>query len=957
MKGALDPRKARPATARAPLIQPGAVTSPSDRAQAYRQSAEEVLSAFATDARRGLSETEARARLERYGRNQLIAEKPVPAWRRFFAQFQDALVILLLIATAVSFGLWLYEGKSALPYEALAILAIVILNAIIGYVQESRAESAIAALRQMSAAQAHAVRDGERRSVDSAELVPGDIVVIEEGDTVRADARVIESTSLHTAEAALTGESMPVSKGTLPIMDEAALGDRSNMIFSGTAASYGRGLAVVVATGMQTEMGRIAGMLETAPKETTPLQKELDHVGKLLGAIVVVIAVVMMATIILIGDVRSLSAFVDVLILGVALAVAAVPEGLPAIVTVVLAMGVQRMARRHAIVRHLAVVETLGSANVIASDKTGTLTKNEMTVRAVLTASGRVTMSGTGYAPQGTVERDGGGAIDGALRFELERTLTAAAHANNAALLERDARWSVEGDPTEGALLVAARKAGLQADGFGLRVGEIPFSSERKRMSTIHRDSESEGALLVFTKGAADVLLTRCSHELVGEETKPLSEQRRAEILQANEALGGEALRALGVAFRPLSMAAFEAEGVDGRIEQDLVFAGLIGMMDPPREEAKEAVARAKGAGIRPMMITGDHPKTAAVIARELGIAGEERAVTGAELEKMSDEALVRTVKEVSVYARVNPEHKLRIVRALQSAGAIVAMTGDGVNDAPALKTADIGVAMGITGTDVSKEAADMVLADDNFASIVAAVEEGRTIFSNIRKFLRYLLSSNIGEVMTMFFGVLLANIIGLYAEGNAIVLPLLATQILWINLVTDGAPALALGVDPAHAGVMERAPRPRSEGVITRRMWLGIFFVGAVMAIGTLLVLDASLPGGLIEGTGSMRYAQTMAFTTLMLFQIFNVLNARSDERSAFSELFSNSWLWPAIGLSLALHAAVIYVPFLQQAFSTVSLSFDDWLRCAAVASSVLWLREATKVFTRAADRKRAVA
>lgn len=957
MKGALDPRKARPATARAPLIQPGAVTSPSDRAQAYRQSAEEVLSAFATDARRGLSEKEARARLERYGRNQLIAEKPVPAWRRFFAQFQDALVILLLIATAVSFGLWLYEGKSALPYEALAILAIVILNAIIGYVQESRAESAIAALRQMSAAQAHAVRDGERRSVDSAELVPGDIVAIEEGDTVPADARVIESTSLHTAEAALTGESMPVSKGTLPIMDEAALGDRSNMIFSGTAASYGRGLAVVVATGMQTEMGRIAGMLETAPKETTPLQKELDHVGKLLGAIVVVIAVVMMATIILIGDVRSLSAFVDVLILGVALAVAAVPEGLPAIVTVVLAMGVQRMARRHAIVRHLAVVETLGSANVIASDKTGTLTKNEMTVRAVLTASGRVTMSGTGYAPQGTVERDGGGAIDGALRFELERTLTAAAHANNAALLERDARWSVEGDPTEGALLVAARKAGLQADGFGLRVGEIPFSSERKRMSTIHRDSESEGALLVFTKGAADVLLTRCSHELVGEETKPLSEQRRAEILQANEALGGEALRALGVAFRPLSMAAFEAEGVDGRIEQDLVFAGLIGMMDPPREEAKEAVARAKGAGIRPMMITGDHPKTAAVIARELGIAGEERAVTGAELEKMSDEALVRTVKEVSVYARVNPEHKLRIVRALQSAGAIVAMTGDGVNDAPALKTADIGVAMGITGTDVSKEAADMVLADDNFASIVAAVEEGRTIFSNIRKFLRYLLSSNIGEVMTMFFGVLLANIIGLYAEGNAIVLPLLATQILWINLVTDGAPALALGVDPAHAGVMERAPRPRSEGVITRRMWLGIFFVGAVMAIGTLLVLDASLPGGLIEGTGSMRYAQTMAFTTLMLFQIFNVLNARSDERSAFSELFSNSWLWPAIGLSLALHAAVIYVPFLQQAFSTVSLSFDDWLRCAAVASSVLWLREATKVFTRAADRKRAVA
>ena len=940
------------------MIQPGVEASPSGQANAYRHSAEDVLSAFGTDASRGLSETEARIRLERYGPNRLVAEKPAPPWRRFLAQFQNALVILLLIATAISAGLWLFEGASALPYEALAILAIVLLNAIIGYVQESHAASAIAALRQMSAAQAHAVRDGERRSIDSAELVPGDIIIIEEGDTVPADARVIESTSLHTAEAALTGESMPVSKNALPITDEAVLADRRNMIFSGTAASYGRGRGVVAATGTHTEMGRIAGMLQTAPKDTTPLQKELERVGRVLGVIVVVIAVVMIATIIFVENVRSLSALVDVLILGVALAVAAVPEGLPAIVTAVLAVGAHRMARRNAIVRHLAAVETLGSANVIASDKTGTLTKNEMTVRAVLTASGRVSLSGTGYAPHGTVERTGGGAIDGALRAELERTLTAAAHANNAALQEREARWSVHGDPTEGALLVAAHKAGLPAaalEARSERVGEIPFSSERKLMGTIHRDPEGDGDLLVFTKGAADVLLAHCSQELVGDETRPLSEQRRAGILLANEALGGEALRALGIAFRPMSKAAFDLEGIGGRIEQDLVFAGLVGMMDPPREEAKEAVARAKRAGIRPMMITGDHPRTAAVIARELGIADEERAVTGAELEKMSDEALARTVKDVSVYARVNPEHKLRIVRALQSGGAIVAMTGDGVNDAPALKTADIGVAMGITGTDVSKEAADIVLADDNFASIVAAVEEGRTIFSNIRKFLRYLLSSNIGEVMTMFFGILLASVIGLYAEGNAIVLPLLATQILWINLVTDGAPALALGFDPAHAGVMERAPRQRSEGVITRRMWRGILVVGAVMAVGTLLVLDASLPGGLIEGTGSMRYAQTMAFTTLMLFQLFNVFNARSDERSAFSELFSNVWLWPAIGLSLALHAAVIYVPFLQQAFSTVSLSFDDWLRCAAVASSVLWLREVTKMLTRLADRKRA--
>jgi Ca2+-transporting ATPase len=485
------------------------------------------------------------------------------------------------------------------------------------------------------------------------------------------------------------------------------------------------------------------------------------------------------------------------------------------------------------------------------------------------------------------------------------------------------------------------------------RVGEVPFSSERKLMTTIHTDAQRQERLLVFTKGAPDILLARCSQELVGEESRPLTAERRAEILQSNEALAGEALRTLGVAFRSLPAGAFEAGEVDDRVEQDLVFAGLIGMIDPPREEAKEAVARAKNAGIRPMMITGDHPKTAAVIAAELGIAENGRTVTGAELEKIPEETLDRTVQDVSVYARVNPEHKLRIVKALQRGGAIVAMTGDGVNDAPALKTADIGVAMGITGTDVSKEAADMVLADDNFATIVAAVEEGRAIFSNIRKFLRYLLSSNIGEVMTMFFGVLLADAIGLKAEaGGSVALPLLATQILWINLVTDGAPALALGVDPADAGVMDDPPRARSEGVITRGMWSGILFVGAIMAAGTLLVLDASLPGGLIEGAGNMRYAQTMAFTTLVFFSLFTVFNARSDERSAFAGLFSNKWLWGAVLLSLLLQAAVIYVLVLQQAFSTVSLSATDWLVCAAVGSSVLWLRELSKVISRARSR-----
>jgi len=844
--------------------------------------------------------------------------------------------------------LWLLERDSALPYEAIAILAVVVLNALMGYIQQSRAERAVAALRQMSAARASVIRGGVRQSIAAAEVVPGDVLLIEEGDTVPADALLIQLTALQTAEAVLTGESLPVAKDIEPIAAEAGLGDRHNMIFSGTAATYGRGRAVVVATGMQTQMGRIAGMLKEAPVQTTPLQKELARVGRLLGAIVIVIAVVMIATIIVVEEVRGLAALFDVLILGVALAVAAVPEGLPAVVTAVLALGVQRMAKRYVFVLHLAAFETLGSATVIASYKTGTLTKNEMTVRVVVTASGRVSLGGAGYAPEGEVSQ-----ADGALRIELERALAVGDRANNAVVQQSGGRWTVQGDPTEGALVVAARKAGLTDEALDARferVGEVPFSSARKLMTTIHTDAERQERLLVFTKGAPDVLLTRCSRELSGEERRPLDDARRAEILRVNEELAREGLRTLGVAFRALPADAFETEEADERVEQDLVFAGLIGMMDPPRAEARDAVARAKAAGIRPIIITGDHPATATAIADELGIIAGARAVSGAELQNMPEEVLARTVRDAAVYARVNPEHKLRIVKALQREGAIVAMTGDGVNDAPALKTADIGVAMGITGTDVSKEAADIVLADDNFASIVAAVEEGRAIFSNIRKFLRYLLSSNMGEVMTMFFGVLLADAIGLVpAEGGAVALPLLATQILWINLVTDGAPALALGADPAGAGVMTMPPRPKGEGVITRRMWWGIFYVGTIMAAGTLLVLDASLPGGLIEGKGDVRYAQTMAFNTLVLFSLFTAFNARSDEQSAFAGLLSNKWLWAAVVLSLLLQAAVIYTPFLQQAFSTVSLSAGDWMHCAAVASSVLWLRELSKLLARA--------
>jgi Ca2+-transporting ATPase len=924
-----------------------------DVRQAHQQSAAAVAAALGVDPRRGLSETEARARLVRDGRNELEAAPPVPAWRRFLAQFQDVLVLLLIAATAISAALWVYERDTTLPYESLAILAVVLLNAAMGYIQESRAEAAVAALRAMSAAEATVVRDGERRRAPAAELVPGDVVLVEEGDTIPADARLVESTALQTAEAALTGESLPVSKDPAPVDGEAPLGDRHDMLFSGTAATYGRGRAIVTATGMRTEMGHIAGLLKETRDEATPLQRELDRTGKLLGLAVIAIAVVMIATIIVVEDVRGFAAIVDVLILGVALAVAAVPEGLPAVVTAVLSIGVQRMARRNAVVRHLAAVETLGSASVIASDKTGTLTRNEMTVRVVATASGRVTFGGTGYAPLGDVTRDGGGPVDGALRRELERALAAADRANNAAVAEHDGRWTVQGDPTEGALLVAARKAGLRDDTLGARfprVGEVPFSSERKLMSTLHRDTERAERLLVFTKGAPDVLLGRCTRELIGDDVRPLTPERRAEIERTNETLAGEALRTLGVAARFVPSDTFAGHGApDPGVERELAFAGLIGMIDPPRAEARDAVARARGAGVRPVMITGDHPRTASVIARELGIADDDRVMTGAELEAMGDAERERAVREVSVYARVAPEHKLRIVGALQRGGAIVAMTGDGVNDAPALKAADIGVAMGITGTDVSKEAADIVLADDDFATIVAAVEEGRAIFDNIRKFLRFLLSSNIGEVLTMFFGVLLAERIGLRAEGAGVVLPLLATQILWVNLLTDVAPALALGVDAADEGLMERPPRPHGERVVTPRMWRGILFVGVVTAAVTLLVLDASLPGGFVESSRDLPYAQTMAFTTLVLAQLFNVFNARSDERSAFVHLFTNRWLWGAVGAALVLQALVLYAPPLQRAFGTVPLNTEDWLRCFTAASAVLWLREVTKLVTRA--------
>jgi Ca2+-transporting ATPase len=917
--------------------------------EAYRRPAEDLLATLEVDPGRGLAAAEAARRLERYGRNELPETPPIPAWVRFLAQFRDPLTGLLLAATAISFIAWLIERDEPVPFEAITILAIVLLNAVLGFVQESRAEQAVAALRALSSPHARVLRDGQQRDIEAVDLAPGDILLIEEGDTLPADARVLESIAMRVAESTLTGESSSVSKDSKPIADEVPIGDRSNMVFSGTAVAAGRGRALVTATGAATEIGKIAGSLQQAEDEQTPLQAELDRVGRLLGIVVIVIAVVMSATIVLVSGVRQLAELVDVLLIGVSLAVAAVPEGLTAITTIVLSLGMQRMARRNVIVRKLSAVETLGSTTVICSDKTGTLTKNEMTVRTVVTASGRADLTGIGYDPEGELTSDGS-AADGALAEEVRKTLRAANLVNNARLVHEDEHWAIQGDPTEGALLVAARKVGLSDEELGERfprVGEVPFSSERKLMSTAHSDRD-KARVMVFSKGAPDILLARCDFERVGadDEVRPLSEERRREILASVEELASEALRTLGVAYRTLEQDAIGGE-LREEVEQEFVFLGVIGMIDPPRPEAQQSVAEALAAGIRPIMITGDHPRTAAAIAGELGISKDgQRAITGQELQHMDEAALRRAVGEVSVYARVAPEHKLNIVRALKDEGAIVAMTGDGVNDAPALKAADIGVAMGITGTDVSKGAADMVLTDDNFASIVAAVEEGRSIFANIQKFLRYLLSSNIGEVLTMFLGVVFAGLIGLVPEaGSLVVAPLLATQILWINLLTDSGPALALGLEPADHGVMERPPRDPRTPVITGRMWFNIVFVGAIMALGTLGVIDWALPGGLIEGSHDLSFAQTVGFTTLVFFQLFNVFNARSDEQSAFRKLFSNRWLWLAVGISIALQVAVVYVPFLQEAFHTEALAPLDWVVCAGVASSVLWLMEIRKL------------
>ena len=953
--------------------------------------ANEVAKALDVDTNTGLSSAEAQRRLEKFGPNQLASAPPVPKWKKFLAQFQDPLVYLLLAATVISLIAWFIERShgtagEVLPFDAIVIILILIVNAVLGYIQEARAEQAVEALAQMTAPQTSVLRDGKIVHINTADVVPGDIVVLGEGDTVSADGRLFAAASLRIAEASLTGESVPVGKKPDTLDSAKALGDRTNMIFNGTSVTQGTGRAIVTGTGMNTQVGKIADMLSQTDDEDTPLQKEMTHVSKILGiAVCIIAAVVLVALFITQGFHKMPDDLIDSLLLAVSLAVAAVPEGLATILTVVLALGVQRMAKHNAIVKKLSSVETLGSASVICSDKTGTLTRNEMTVERIVTPSGEVQLTGTGYEPKGKMLGMGGDAIEESAPVNAEalRTIAVGAFANDGDLRQNDAgQWEIVGDPTEVSLVVASRKIKAErALGKLDRVAEVPFTSERKRMAVIGKDSSDNGNLSVYAKGAPDVLLGYCTRIAVGDAVRPMTEGDRQEILATVERLSGEAYRTLGEAYRPLGTtsladipgiktnAAGQVTDISEQsdvIERDLIWAGMVGIIDPPRTEVRDSVAEAHRAGIRTVMITGDHPLTAARIASDLGIIEKGgKALTGDQLAAMPDEAAFdKATSEVSVYARVAPEHKLKIGESLQRQGNIAAMTGDGVNDAPAVKSADIGVAMGITGTEVTKESAKMILADDNFSTIVAAVREGRVIFDNIRKFLRYLLSSNVGEVFTVFGGVMLAGVLGITQPGTTgVAVPLLATQLLWINLLTDAAPALAMGVDPQTDDVMARSPRKLTDRVIDRDMWIDIAFIGIIMAAVTLIGMDMHLEGGLftdrsIGGTHEFQMieARTMGFTILVFAQLFNAIASRSARQSAFVGLFSNKWLWGAIGLSVVLQLVVIYVPFLNSAFGTTPLGPWAWVECICLAAVVLIASEIYKAIMRAIDRKRGI-
>jgi Ca2+-transporting ATPase len=877
-----------------------ALAAPRDNIEslaAHTMPADNVLQSLAVEAEHGLPAERAAALLGQIGPNELVEAPPVPIWRKILRQFSE-LVVLILIAAAIVAGV-LGEWT-----ESLAILAIVVLNGLIGFFQEHRAEHALAALRRLAKPTARVIRDGQLLTVATRELVPGDVIQLEAGDQVSADCRLLASFGLRIQEAALTGESVPVDKHAHEVLaSDTPLAERANMVYAGTSVAAGKGRALVIATGMNSELGRIAGMIERTQPEPTPLERRLSELGRLLLVLVLaVIAVVFTLQMLRGGE------LMDVFLLSVSLAVAAVPEGLPAVVTIALALGLQRMVKRNALIRRLSSVETLGSVTVICSDKTGTLTRNEMTVTEIVAGEDQYEVTGVGYVPEGEfLRRPSSVHVDPRHDPDLQQALTIGAWCNDARVtqLHDGGKWQMAGDPTEAALVVAALKAQIDPQDRGRAVHENPFDSERKMMSVVVRTAD--GSMALYAKGAPEVILARCVAEQFQGAVRPLTDERRGAISRYNTEMAGRALRVLGLAYRPL-------DGGDGFEERELIFAGLVGMIDPPRDEAKAAVRVCHAAGLRPVMITGDHPTTARAIARELQIMqADDRVVTGHDLDAIPDDRLVDEVESIAVYARVAAEHKVRVVRAWQQRGQVVAMTGDGVNDAPAVKAADIGIAMGESGSDVTREASAMVLLDDNFASIVSAVEEGRTIYDNIQKVVHYLLSSNASEVILVFA----AALVGWPT-------PVLAVQLLWLNLVSDGFPALALSMEPPERDVMQRPPRPPREPVVTRSRGLAMFAEGALMA-GMALVAFAAVYR---QEAANLPQARTAAFCVLAFTQLLFAIACRS-QRFTMPELglFSNPPLFYALALSGLLQLGVVTLPFARPIFGvTADLTLWEW-------------------------------
>lgn len=890
--------------------------------QWWHEEIKRVAELLNTDVSQGLKTQEVELRLAKYGTNQLKEKKGISPLSLFLAQFKDFIVWVLMGAAFVS-------GFLQEWVDALAIVGIVIVNAVLGFIQEYRAEKSLAALKKLSSPNAKVIRDGQHQVVGAGALVPGDVIELEAGDNIPADSRLIYvSPNFSTHEASLTGESTPVVKTTLALEEkEVPLADRGNIVYMGTSVSQGKAKAIVIGTGMNTELGKIADLIQEIEQEATPLQKKLEQFGKW----IVYLCFVLVGLVFLLEWLRG-GKIIDVFLTAVSLAVAAIPEGLPAVVTIALALGVHRMVKRHALIRKLPSVETLGSATVICSDKTGTLTKNEMTVQAVFANDTLFRVSGVGYEPKGDFLVDDK-IVNPQGLAELQKALQISILCNGAQLAKNDHAYKIFGDPTEGALLTVAAKAGLWKEENELRypfIEEIPFDSERKVMTIVRRSANTATA---FVKGAPDVLLSACNFLERDGQVRPLTDNDRKHILQVNEKLADKAMRVLAVAYRNLDGLPEKYEAKT--IERELTFVGLLAMIDPPREEVKRAMADCKTAGIKTIMITGDHKNTAVAIARQLGFFQEDSlALTGEELENLSEEEFAQKVEKIVVYARVSPEHKLRIVRAWRARGEIVAMTGDGVNDAPAVKEADIGVAMGITGTDVTKEVSDMVVTDDNFASIVAAVEEGRGIFDNVRKFIHYLLSCNAGEILVMFT----ASLIGWPV-------PLLPIQILWVNLVTDGLPALALGVDPIDPNIMKRQPNDPHEAVVTKQRAVLMLGQGAFIAVCSL----GAFAYMLFVMKESVNHARTAAFVVLACAQLFHSFNCRNVKESLFKiGLFTNKKLLYATGFSFLLQMSVVYVPFLQKIFKTEPLPFYCWVLAVLISTFPLWAMEMVKIINK---------